>query len=61
MFVGTEKFDDVQTKSATFDGELYQDVFDEDFKEHTIAMRGMKKKKTGKQVAERILTITTIQ
>ncbi len=60
IFSSTENFGNVRTKTATFDGELYKDVFDEDFKDYTVAMRGMKKKKMGKQVAEKILTITTI-
>ena len=60
VFASNEKFNEVRTRTATYDGEIYEDVFAEDFEKHTVAMRGMKKKKTGKELSEKIVTITTI-
>ena len=61
IFAKTEKFEPVTVNTAIFDGEEYENVFAEDIKEHTMAVRGFKKKKTGPQVAEKTLTITTIR
>ncbi|MFC1529063.1 DUF4384 domain-containing protein, partial [Candidatus Latescibacterota bacterium] len=60
VFASTEKLNEMRTSTATYDGEMYDNVFDEDFKNHTVAMRGIKKKKTEREMAERIVTITTI-
>lgn len=60
VFAGTEKFDNVRIKTATFEGETYDNVLVEDFEKHTVAMRGIKKKDPGKEMTERIISITTI-
>ena len=60
FFAGTYKFPELRTTKATFDGVTYDQVMAEDFVEHTVAMRGMKKKEPEKEMAEKILTIRTI-
>ena len=60
VFASNEKFDDVPTRTAVFDGESYDDVLAEDFKKHTVAMRGIKRMKAKRQMAEKILTVTTV-
>lgn len=60
VFASTEEFDDVRITSATFDSVTYDNVFAEDFEKHTIAMRGIKKVEPERELAEKILTITTI-
>lgn len=60
FFAGTYKFPELRTINATFDGVTYDKVMAEDFIEHTVAMRGMKKKEPEREMAEKILTIRTI-
>ncbi len=61
IFARTEKFDFVKVSTVSFEGEFYENVLVEDIREHTVALRGLKKKKTGPQIAEKTLTITTIK
>ena len=60
VFASNEKFDDMLTRTAVFDGESYDCVLAVDYEKHTVAMRGIKRKRAEKQVEEKILTITTV-
>lgn len=61
LFASTERFDAPKTVRADYDGETYPNVMAEDFAEHTIAMRGIKKIEPLRELAEKIVTITTVK
>lgn len=60
IFASTEKFDEVRTHEQTFGSETYTNVLDANMEEYTMNLRGIQKKKTGPQVSERGITITTV-
>ena len=61
VFASTEKHSELKKVKAQFGSEEYENVLTKDFIEHTINIRGIKKKYPEKQIAEKILTITTIK
>ncbi|MFC1694495.1 hypothetical protein ACFL1R_13450 [Candidatus Latescibacterota bacterium] len=60
VFANTENFEDAKTVSSTYNGERYDNVLAENFKQYTSTMRGIKKKHPVKEITEKIVTITTI-
>ena len=59
FFASTERFDDVQLVPREFEGETY-DVIDESLAESNVRYRGIKRKKTGVEVAEMRFPLTTV-
>jgi hypothetical protein len=61
VFAATEKFPGVKTATGTIDGETYDTVFTDDIEKHTVATRGLKKKKPALEMAEKTITVTTVK
>ena len=60
VFANTGKFGKVDVAESVFDGEKYDNVLAEDFAVHTRGIRGIKKKEPKMEIAEKIITITTL-
>ena len=61
IFAGTEKFPSVPVKGKTIDGEYYDNILAEDLEKFTVNTRGLKKKKSKPEMAEKTITITTLR
>jgi hypothetical protein len=64
VFAGEREFPPVRTAAGTFDGQVYDNVFDEDIVKYVAQSRGLKEVIDGIErqvVVDRLVTITTVK